>query len=171
MAPKTNWISLTPEDQAEFERFVPLSGWRIVPQSELPGVFPTDFRAKIDSAFVIAQKTPTGGTYLVVNALRVDYKDKAIDQEPFGLIVHATGASSSGMFLHHGNWEGRTEPPPPGFWIQISASGIGDYFYTYPPASRREGTLDELPKGHRQASEAVIFRIRKSVDGGKNSGA
>jgi hypothetical protein len=165
MALKTNWIVLTPEQQAEIDHFTPLQGWRIMPQSELPSVFPADFRAKIDSAFVIAKETPTGGGYLVFNALRVDHKDKAIDQEPFGLIVHATGASSSGMFLHHGNWEGRTEPPPPEFWDQVSASGIGDYFYTYPPAGCREGTIDQLPKGHREAFEAVISRIRKSVDG------
>ena len=81
---------------------------------------------------MIVAPTSTGGTYLVTSTLRVDTKDQAIDQEPFGLIVHSTGASPMGMFLHHGDWEGRTEYPPQRFRDEVSESGIGDYFFTNP---------------------------------------
>ena len=104
---------------------------------------------------------------MVYSASRVDYKDQQIDIEPFGLIVHATGPSSSGAFLHHGNWEGRSEPPPAGFWDTVARSGIGDYFHSNPPAGLREGTLEQLPIGHRGAFDSLVREIRARVDGRK----
>ena len=164
MAPNVSWITLTSEQQAELEGCVGTAGWGMVPQSQLPIVLPEGLRAKTDSALVIVAPTSTGGTYLVTSTLRVDTKDQAIDQEPFGLIVHSTGASPMGMFLHHGDWEGRTEYPPQQFWDEVSESGIGDYFFTNPPSGLLEGTLDQLPKGHRNAFDAVVLAIRAEVD-------
>lgn len=146
---------------------MPSSRWRIIRGIELPTVFPNAFRAKIDSAVVMSAPTSTGGTYLAYSANRVDYKDRRIDIEPFGLIVHSSGPSSSGVFLHHGDWEGRTEPPPAEFWNVVADSGIGDYFHSNPPEGLREGTLDHLPRGHRGAFDAVIREIRARVDGRK----
>ena len=90
---KANWIRLTPDQQDELERCVPAPGWRIVPRDELPNVFPRTLREEIDSALVIAAPTSTGGTYLAYSANRLDWRDRAVDIEPFGLIVHSTGPS------------------------------------------------------------------------------
>ena len=164
---KPNWFSLSDDQQEELDKIVLSPGWRIICGTELPSVFPSDFRAKIDSALVLSVPTSTGGTYLAFSANRVDYKDQQIDIEPFGLIVHSTGPSSSGVFLHHGNWEGRTEPPPAGFWDTVARSGIGDYFHSNPPSGLREGTLEQLPKGHQGAFDALVREIRTRVDGKK----
>jgi hypothetical protein len=64
-------------------------GWRVVAGRELPSVFPDRFRAKIDSALIIAAPTSTGGTYLAFSANRIDLKARALDIEPFGVIVHS----------------------------------------------------------------------------------
>lgn len=167
MTIKPNWIPITPEQQDELNVCVPVPGWRIVPRNELPSVFPPAFLEKIDSAVVIAAPTSTGGTYLVYSANRVDFKDGAIDIEPFGLIVHSTGPSSSGVFLHHGDWEGRTEPAPSRFWDDVQESGVGDWFIANPPQGITEGTLEQLPKGHPGAFDAMTREIRARVDGRK----
>jgi len=64
-------------------------------------------------------------------------------------------ASSSGVFVHHGEWQGRTQPAPPGFWEEVEHYGIGDYFFARPPAGQPSGSLDELPAQHTGAFAAV----------------
>jgi len=76
--------------------------------------------------------------------------------------------SASGVYLHHGNWEGRTRRPPPNFWKEVSRSGVGTYYLTQPPEGLREGTLSQLPKGDRGAFDAVVRQIHARVDGGKS---
>jgi hypothetical protein len=120
VAIKATWFTLSADQQRDLDERAKSPGWRVVGGQELPAVFPEALREKIDSAVVVATPTSTGGTYLVYSANRVDYKPQKIDIQPFGLIVHSTGPSSSGVFLDHGNWEGRTASPPAGFW----ASGI-----------------------------------------------
>jgi hypothetical protein len=165
---KPNWIKLSREQQDELDRSsLPCPGWSFLPGRDLPRVFPDSFRKKIPLALLIGQQTSTGGTYLVISANRVDSPARAIDIEPFGLIVHSTGPSPSGVFMHHGTWEGRTQYPPAAFWEDVSGSGIGEYFRAHPPENLREGTLDQLPKGHREAFDAVILEIRAHEDSEK----
>ncbi len=168
MPPHPRWINLRSEQQDELDILPRPPGWRRLPGSELPSVFPDSFRKKIDSALLISAKTSTGGTYLAFSANRVDRKARAIDIEPFGVIVHSTGPSPSGLFIHHGTWEGRTEYPPSAFWEEVSISSVGQYFPTNSPDNLREGTLAQLPKGHRGAFEALVREIRAREDGNKS---
>ncbi len=64
---------------------------------------------------------------MVFNLQRVDIKDRAVDQDIFGLIVTSTGVPSVGMYIYHGDWPGRRIHPPADFWTKIDESGIGDY--------------------------------------------
>ena len=164
MADRPSWINLSSTQQDELHTFVPAPGWRLVPGRELPSLFPETFRAKIDSAVVIAAPTSTGGTYLVFSANRVDLKARALDIEPFGVIVHSTGPAPSGAFIHHGTWADRTQYPPEPFWVDVSQSGIAQYFLASPPASRSAGRLAELPKGHAGAFEAIVRELRARED-------
>jgi hypothetical protein len=162
---KPNWLVLSSEQQAELDLVVPSMRWRLIGQNELPAVFPKTFRQRIDSAIVVSTPTSTGGAYLAYSANRVDFKDRSIDIEPFGLIVNSTGVSSIGVFLHHGDWLGRTGPPPAHFWNHVSESGVGNYFRSNPPNGLLSGTIDQLPAGHRQAFDEVIREIRRRADG------
>ena len=102
MGRKTIWRPLSDEQRTEVEDLMPPKGsYRIWSQSQIPSIFSPSFREKMDSALAIATETSTGGTYLVAVASRVDFKDRAIDQEPFGIIVHSTGAGASRVFLHN----------------------------------------------------------------------
>lgn len=167
MATRPSWVSLTVQQQAELEQCLPDAGWRILSPAELPSVFPQSIRAKIESAVLIATPTSTGGTYLAVSANRIDAKARAVDIDPLGLIVHSTGASTSAVFLHHGDWPERTQTPPQSFWDDLSRSGIGNYYCSNPPRGLQAGTLDQLPAGHHGAFDALVKEIRSVVDSTK----
>ena len=135
-----------------------------MPHSQLPSVFAPGFQDKLDSALAISAETSTGGTYLVAEAFRVDFKDQSNDQEPFCLIVRPVGEASEGVFLHHGDWKGRSVSPPEGFWEEIEVSGVGDYFFSRPPPGRLEGSLQELPPGYLGAFNSAVREIRSRTD-------
>ena len=160
MAPKPSRISLSASQQNEIARYGVMPGFRYLRKESLPSVFPQDLREKMDSAVMIVAPTSTGGVYLVFNARRVDPKDRAIDQEPFVIISHSTGPSFSGMFVHHGDWQGRTEKPPQEYWDHVEESGIGNYFLSNPPAGRLSGTLAQLSEGDYGAFQTAITMIR-----------
>lgn len=164
---KETWINLSTEQLDELNQYGLEPGWRVLHQSELPGVFPDRLRGKIDSALAVTAPTSSGGTFLVFSALRVDSRDRAVDMQPLGLIVHSTGVSSSGVFIDHGNWPGRTEPAPAEFWNQVDTYGIGDYFSARPPEGRSTGSLEELSIQHRGAFSAAVRAIRNRLDGRK----
>jgi hypothetical protein len=98
----------------------------------------------------------------MLNALRVD--DQEIDQQPFGVIVSSSGASSSGVWLDHGNWLGRTFEPPPEFWDPVDGRAIGSYYYSSPPSGKREGSLDQLSGGHADAFAEITALLRRRKD-------
>ncbi len=158
---KLSEINFTTAQRDELERFLLPHGWRVMAGSELPSVFSGRLRAKIPSAVVFSQPTSTGGTYVIFSANRVDEPAKAIDIQPFGLIVHSTGPGPSGIFVDHGTWEGRSEYPPTEFWDQVSRSGIHSKLL--------EEKLPELPEGHRGAATEVIRQLRAREDGKTSS--
>jgi hypothetical protein len=100
----------------------------------------------------------------MVNVNRVDFRDGAIDQEPFALAFFAQGPAPSGCFIHHGEWFGRTDPPPPEFWQHLQASGLGT---CYPLASlphQQSGPLHELRiRSQQEAFQAVVGKMRATV--------
>lgn len=130
--------SLFPKDMSE-------PWYRVIPKEQIPGVFPEPFRVKFDHAVIMGSGDASGKVYLVLNAHRVDLKASAIDHEPFGVVFDNGVPSESGVFIHHGDWSGRTESGvPPQFWDHVAASGIGNY---HPPPSlspNSSGSLHDL---------------------------
>ncbi len=159
MAPRATWRLLPTGQRDCLERLARSPGWRIVPVSELADVLPETLMPKLDAVMVVAQPTSTGGVYLMLNPLRIDGEE--VDQQPFGVIVSSTGASSSGVWADHGPWSGRTVPLPADFWDVVNASSIGSYYCARPPDGVREGTLDQLSGGHRGAFEWITNLLRR----------
>src|SRR5579872_3050739 len=128
--PQPSWIPLTHEQKDEFSAIRDALGsdprYFVVPQEKIPSVYSPIFREKLDSALIMSSTGPQGTVFLGVNALRVDSKARAIDEEPFGVAILSTGHMESGVFLHHGDWPGRTRTVVPnGFWDAVVASGVG----------------------------------------------
>ena len=68
-----------------------------------------------------------------------------------------------GMLVHHGDWDGRSEMPPQGFWEIVEESGVGNYFLANPPSDRTSGTLADLSSGHRAAFYRAVHLLQKSA--------
>ena len=166
MPTKESWLDITPEQQDELATWIVLPGYRIVKGTDLPSVIPDGIRLKIDSALVIADHSSTGGMYVVFSNNRIDKKDKANDIEPMGVLIHSTGPSPKVVFLHHGDWKGRTTALTP----EHLESGSCDYFYHNPHDGQLSGPLDDLPEGHRGAFHRTIAAIRADVDKWRFSG-
>lgn len=162
---KPVFVGISEEHQAELEDYISPPGWRMISWDSLPGVFPLRYREKLDSAILIAAHTSTGGAFMTFNLQRVDFKDRAVDQDVFALIVHSTGIPSVGMFLYHGDWPGRTIYPPDDFWTKIDESGIGNYYLAHPPAGITMGTLDQLSADNLDAFNAFVKTYRLNFPG------
>jgi hypothetical protein len=139
----------------------------VVSRESLPSFLPAALREKLDSAVLIVSPSVRGTTTLVCNASRIDFGDRAIDQEPFAVVVYPEGTSSGGVFVHHGEWLGRTSPPSAEFWQQVQGSGVGNYFLAHPPEGVTGGPLTSLPIGQKRAFDAVVARLTElKSDGG-----
>jgi hypothetical protein len=162
MPPKATWVRLTADQQEGLTNLSQAPGWRIVPTKELAPVLPPGLVPKLDAVMVVADRTSTGGVYLMLNTLRVDGEE--LDQQPFGVIVSSTGASSSGVWVDHGRWEGRTVDLPDDFLDTVDNSTIGSYYCAKPPSGMREGGLEQLSGGHREALEKITGLLRERKD-------
>src|SRR5260370_9172215 len=81
--------------QGTYCRFIP---------SQLPQYFSSDLLSKVDGGVMVHS-----GSVFMINLYRVD--GKVIDHHPFGFVVVTAGALSSGGYIQHGDWIGRTMPP------------------------------------------------------------
>jgi hypothetical protein len=160
MALKVTSFELSPEQIARLRDLVPERRWAVLSSTELNGVLPDRFLAKVDSVIAVASPTSSGGTCLLFNALRVDEPARLVDQEPLGLFLRSTEENSTGVLVHHGSWDDRSWKASSELWRGVAESGIGNYFLTNPPEGRHSGTLEELPRGTAGALDHVLKALR-----------
>jgi hypothetical protein len=100
--------------RAELERLTSnraySAGYCWLAKDQLPAAVPASLQSKLVSALLIWERTASGNTALICNGIRLDAKADALDQEPFGLMIYPSGASTGGIIAHHGDWPGRTIP-------------------------------------------------------------
>ena len=162
MSPISSWVSLS-SDQRDW-----LEGWgrqgegyHVLGSSDLSALLPPTLEPKVQSAVLMVAPTSSGGTYALVNNLRVEPKTWAIDQEPMGCIIDTTGARGEALFIHHGQWPGRTIQPSTNFWDHVDQSGIGVYYPLPNLPVSSSGPLSDLSgTGHLEAFEEFKHRIR-----------
>ena len=125
-------LSITPEQQAEFEGLVDSfhrpAGFRWLDTSNIPSAVPVSLREKFVSGLLMWEQNSSGCTYLVCNGVRLDGRANALDQEPFALAVRPTGASTAVMFCHHGDWVNRTIKITPETRDVLESTSLGNYF-------------------------------------------
>ena len=156
--------SLSSTQRAEFEQLArglhTTAGYRWITRDHLPTVVPPDLRRKMPRALLMWERRASGDTYLVCNGLRVDPKADAVDHEPFGLVVHSSGASTGGVFIHHGGWRGRTTPLTPELSAALESTGLTDYFPLAGAPSASSGPLSDLHRTpHAGAFTATLARL------------
>ncbi|HEX7049052.1 MAG TPA: hypothetical protein VF188_02480 [Longimicrobiales bacterium] len=162
---------LTSTQQAEFEDLARQvgapSGYSWLQPHQLPTTIPATLRTKLPTALLMWERTPSGTTILVCNGIRYDAKANALDQEPFGVAVYPSGASTAGIFAHHGSWNGRTAPLPPAIGDIIGSSSLWDYYPLSEVPSTSSGPLTDLKRtSYEGAFRAVVSQLlQRSTSG------
>jgi hypothetical protein len=158
-------LSLTSTQQQEFETLAAdppyPAGYRWLDPDKVPTVVPGSLRRKFTSALLMWERTSSGATYVVCNGVRLDPKANALDQEPFGVAVHSSGASTAGIFAHHGSWMSRTVPITSDVQAVLESTSLGNYFpLGEVPSNSSQGPLVDLKNtSHEGAFQSVISRL------------
>jgi hypothetical protein len=106
----------------------------------------------------------------MVNGNRVEQPSRrepsgAIDQQPFGIAFTGDSPVVSGCLIQHGNWSGRTTPPPSGFGPHVQASGIGNIYPLLEMPSTPSASIHDLTVGSQQAAfEVLVDQIEQEFD-------
>ncbi len=159
---KFDWFDISDQKRSDWAMLCEPGCYKTIERSGLPDILPEALKEKLDSALIMASGTLTGTVYYVVNANRVDYKDGAIDQQPFGLAFVGDDPIGSGCLVQHGTWSGRTTEPPEEFWQVIEESGIGHRFPLPELPEKPYGKIEELKKpSHNAAFSTVVNRLKK----------
>jgi hypothetical protein len=109
---KYNWFDIANEDRSKWEGICPPGEYKVIQATVLSGVLPDALINQYNSVFVMGSATPHGSVYYMANGNRVDDRDGAIDQMPFGLAFVGNDPVPSGCLIQHGNWMNRTTIPP-----------------------------------------------------------
>jgi hypothetical protein len=141
---KYSWIPIADEDRQVWEEICPVGEYRVIGADQVPEVIPKALVDKGHSFFIMASGSTDGAAYYMVNVNRLDAKDRAIDQEPFGLAFIGSDPVASGCFIHHGTWEGRTRKVPQGFFEAVSASGLATCYSVTSIPQQSSGRIEEL---------------------------
>ena len=141
-----NWSELTSEKKERWLELCPRDTFRVVTPIEISGLLSYALIKKYDSVLVISSGVRDGDAVVfMANGHRVDVKDSAIDQMPFGFGYLAGGGTTSGLLIQHGSWAERKITPPSDFWIHIEQSGVGNCFPLSFLPSQESGHISELP--------------------------
>jgi hypothetical protein len=161
---KFSVLSLTSTQQSEFESLArglgSSAGYRWLGKSDIPTAVPISLRSKMPASLMMWERTSSGCTVIVCNGVRLDAKANALDQEPFGVAVYSSGASTGGIFAHHGSWRGRSIPITPQIQQLLDSTRLADYYPLGGVPSKSSGPLSDLSHtGHEGAFRTVLGRI------------
>ncbi len=100
----------------------------------------------------------------MINGNRVDFKDNAIDQMPFGFISSGVTPTTNGCLVQHGDWHRRTVYPPENFWNYASISGIGNCFPLSELPGDKSGSISDLKiDSQKDAFYDLISELKKDT--------
>jgi hypothetical protein len=165
---KISTYSISSSQGAEFEELSKKckleAGYKWLSSTEIPSAIPDSLRSKMQSALLMWERTTSGSIYLVCNGIRLDKPFNELDQEPFGIVVNSSGASTYGLFIHHGNWNNRTIPITPEVRQVLDSTSLGNYFPLGEVSSNSSGALSELRRtSHEGAFKAVLQILTSST--------
>lgn len=160
-------MNISTTQQAEFENlaanFKIKAGYKWLQPNAMPSAIPDSLRNKMTSALLMWEQTSSGAIYIICNGVRIDNKDNALDQEPFGIVVHSSGSASWGLFLHHGNWKNRTIKITSEITQILESTSLDKYFPLGEVPVSSSGPLNDLKNtSHAGAFRTVIKNIISS---------
>lgn len=159
---KYKWFEISHENREEWESLCPPNEYRVVDPTLLPSIIPIALKNKLNSALIIASGEANGIVFYMINLMRVDTKDAAIDQQPFGLAFVGDTPIPSGCLIDHGNWQGRTIKPPSDFWSLISKSGIRSVYPLAEMPRNSFGNIRDLQvTSQEEAFNTIVLQLKR----------
>ena len=168
MRAKPNLYSLDSAARQEVEKYAAEPGWQRITGDSAPSFLPPTLSGRTKEIVVVTAPASTSAMVVMFNLYRVDAPVRQIDQQPFVVVVHSSGASTAGQFIDHGDWKNRSTPLviPEDFSGAVNSSGIASYYRAIPSTDSTGGTLETLPMGDRAAFERAtgIVGLNPLVD-------
>ncbi len=162
---KYDWFNIAEEDRNKWEAICPAGEYRVIQATVLSGVLPDALINKFNSVFVMGSGTPYGNVYYMANGNRVDDRDAAIDQMPFGLAFVGDYPVPSGCLIQHGDWQNRTIHPPQEFWDHVIASGTASYYPLSEMPSDNAGKITDLKIDSQNEAFGRLVEVMKDQVG------
>ena len=149
------------EDYRKWQAVCPENEYRVVTASELPTGTPAALKQKSVRVVVMSSGDNANNRSVVVaNFIRHDRHGMALDQEPLILVFDHEKQTTTGAFIHHGNWDGRTVKLNSTVVLALENSGLTAHFPTVGIPGQPAGSLTELkahPQGHAFWNSVVAF--------------
>ncbi len=140
-----NWFELSHENEARWLELCPPNTFRVVAPTQISGLLQDSLVKKYDSVLLVSSGVrDSDAVVFMANGHRVDTKDSAIDQMPFGFGYLAGEGSTNALLIQHGSWVKRTTKPPADFWSHIEQSGVGTCFPLPLLPTQQSGHLSDL---------------------------
>ena len=166
---KYDWFKIDYEDRNKWESICPPGEYRVYSGSAihtiLGSVLPDALINQYNSVFVMGSSTLNGNVYYMANGNRVDDKDGAIDQMPFGVAFVGVNPVPSGCLIQHGDWGNRTTHPPQEFWGHITSSGTASYYPLSEIPSDFAGIITDLKVDSQNTAFGKLVEVLKDQVG------
>ncbi len=94
------------------------------------------------------ERTSSGMTQVVCNGVRLNQKAHGLVSGAVGVVVNTSGASTGGVFIHHGDWAGRSLPVTSEVREVFESTSLDNYFPLGEVPSGSSGPLSDLSKRH-----------------------
>lgn len=132
--------------------------WTVLDSGVLAPLLPTGYVSKIDGVVALGVPTSSGGECVLLNALRVDFRTKLVDQEPLALFRNSTALTTRAVVEYHGQWDNRSWQAPKQAWSEWWEDRRSGYYVAN--VSTIITSSDGLPRGIGGALTAVTRRLR-----------
>ncbi len=148
------------EKYEDFVKICPINEYRVIEPTILPNGLPTKLLYKCNNAVLMASGSQLHHVVFVANLSRVE--TKALDQNPYIIWFDHERHVTTGGFIHHGDWEGRTIALESSFLAAIESSGImAHYPYSEIPATLAGKLSDLTINSHNKAFWNAVRAIGK----------
>ena len=143
------------------------AAYMVIDQAEFPKLIPESLREKCENAVIMTSDLTEHHSVMAINLRRWDTRDSAVDQEILAISFVDGQASSEAVFIHHGNWEGRTEKAQTSESCNSACASpvISDFVVLKSLPQKSQGPLSDL-EGYsdRRASRAAWDELYRSLD-------
>lgn len=155
--------NIAKEHYEGLQKICPLNSYRrIANLKQIPVPLPSGLIDKSFGAVIVGSGDAHNAVYMI-NLLRHDKREQAVDQQPFAIayrnvegVIDLTAA-----VLHHGDWPGRTTYPGDGFIGAVEGSGITNFYPYIGVPNKEQGSITELePDSQKKAFWNTVKAIR-----------